>query len=127
VDHGADAMKKFNDSQLAMRLANHVAGLQLKVENLNIEVDDGKAIVHGMVPTQPEKEKVILAVGNVAGIASVDDRMSVVEPVPAPDATFYEIKRGDTLSKIARDQYGNAGKYLELVGDLASGEKPPLF
>ncbi|TAK36184.1 MAG: peptidoglycan-binding protein LysM [Saprospiraceae bacterium] len=116
VDHGADAMKKFNDSQLAMRLTNHVVGLQLKVDNLNIEVDDDKAIVHGMVPTQPEKEKVILAVGNVAGIASVDDRMSVVESVsvPAPAAKFYEVKRGDTLSKIARDQYGNAGKYLAI-------------
>jgi nucleoid-associated protein YgaU len=110
VDHGAGAMKKFNDAQLAMRLTNQVVGLDLKVENLNIEVDDDKAIVNGTVPTQAEKEKIILAVGNVAGIATVDDRMAVVEP--EPEATFYEVKRGDTLSKIARNHYGKASKYM---------------
>ncbi len=110
VDHGADAMKKFNDAQLAMRLTNQVTGLELKVEDLNIEVDDDQAIVYGTVPTQSEKEKIILAVGNVSGIATVDDRMSVV--TPEPEATFYEVKRGDSLSKIARDQYGKASKYM---------------
>jgi nucleoid-associated protein YgaU len=30
---------------------------------------------------------------------------------PAPEATFYTVKSGDTLSKIAKDQYGNASKY----------------
>jgi nucleoid-associated protein YgaU len=29
-----------------------------------------------------------------------------------PEATFYTVKRGDTLSGIAKAHYGNAGKYM---------------
>ena len=43
------------------------------------------------------------------GISSVDDRMSVV--APEPEAVFYEVKSGDSLSKIAKAQYGDANKY----------------
>ena len=35
--------------------------------------------------------------------------MTVV--VPEPEAVFYEVKRGDSLSKIAKAQYGDAMKY----------------
>ena len=45
--------------------------------------------------------------GNVEGIATVDDRISVVEPA----SVFYEVQGGDTLSKIAKAQYGDPMKY----------------
>ena len=51
----------------------------------------------------------MLAVGNVRGIGRVDDQMSVAKA--EPEATFYTVKSGDTLSKIAREAYGNAAKY----------------
>ncbi len=119
------AMDQLANAQLAMRLTNQVMGLGLKVENLNIEVDDDKAIVHGTVPSQSEKEKIILAVGNVAGIATVDDRMSVVAPpevAPEPESAFYEVKKGDTLSKIAKEHYGSANKYMTIF----NANKPML-
>lgn len=31
---------------------------------------------------QAEREKIVLAVGNVEGVAQVDDRMEVVKPEP---------------------------------------------
>lgn len=108
---GTDALKQLENTQMAMRLTNHVASLGFKVDNLNIEVDDDKATVFGTVETQSEKEKVILAVGNVAGIATVDDRMSVVAP-PEPEADFYEVKKGDTLSAISKQYYGSYNKYM---------------
>ena len=30
---------------------------------------------------------------------------------PEPEATYYTVVSGDTLSKIAKEQYGNAMKY----------------
>jgi nucleoid-associated protein YgaU len=39
-------------------------------------------------------------------IQFVDDQLQVVQP--APEARFYTVKRGDTLSKIAHAHYGNA-------------------
>ncbi|MBK9016695.1 MAG: peptidoglycan-binding protein LysM [Saprospiraceae bacterium] len=108
------ALDQLENAQLAMRLTNHVTSLGLKVENLNIVVDDDKATITGMAASQSEKEKVILAVGNVAGIASVDDWMTVAvapEVAPEPEAVFYTVEKGDTLSKIAKEHYGNANKY----------------
>lgn len=110
------ALEQLEDAQLAMRLTNHVIALGLKVENLNIVVDDDKATITGTAASQSEKEKVILAVGNVAGIATVDDWMTVAAPAeatvaPEPEAVFYTVEKGDTLSKIAKEHYGNAMKY----------------
>lgn len=105
-----DAMKKLADQQLAMRLTNHVAAMELKVDDLKISVDGDKATVSGAVPSQSEREKVILTIGNVAGIASVEDNLSVEKP--EPEATFYEVKSGDTLSKISKMHYGSFNKYM---------------
>ncbi len=87
-----------------------VAGMQLPVENFNVDVNDETATIHGEVPTQAEREKVVLTVGNVHGISSVDDRLSVV--TPTPEATMYTVESGDSLSKIAKAHYGDAMKYM---------------
>lgn len=105
-----DAMKRLADSQLAMRLTNQVVGLGLSVDDLHISVDDDAVTVYGTVESQSEREKVILAVGNVAGVATVDDRLSVV--APEPEAVFYTVKSGDSLSKIAKEHYGSYKKYM---------------
>jgi nucleoid-associated protein YgaU len=89
-----------------------VAKLGLEVENLRIEVKGDTAVVHGKVDDQAEREKVVLAVGNVVGIAHVDDRMETAVKTPA--ATFHTVVRGDTLSKIAKQYYGAAGKYPKI-------------
>ncbi len=90
-------------------LVSQVKAFGLSVENLRIEVNDDVATVFGTVPSQGEKEKVVLLVGNVNGIAKVDDRLEVV--APEPPAVFYTVVRGDTLSKIAKQHYGSAMKY----------------
>ncbi len=90
-------------------LASQVKTFGLAVENLRIEVKEDVATVFGTVSSQADKEKVILLVGNVNGIARVDDRLEVV--TPEPPAVFYTVVRGDTLSKIAKQHYGNAMKY----------------
>ena len=78
----------------------------------SIELDDDTVTVYGKVDSQDEKEKVVLALGNVNGIATVDDRLNVVEP--KPESTFYEVKSGDSLSKIAKAHYGDAMKYPQI-------------
>jgi len=83
------------------------------VANLEIELSGEESDiveVYGQVETQEDKEKLILALGNVAGIAGVDDsKITVVKT--EPEATFYEVKKGDYLSKIAKEVYGDAMKY----------------
>ncbi len=109
---GTDAMKQLEDSQLAMRLTNHVVAMGLKVQDLNIVADGDHVVVSGVAESQSEREKVILTVGNVAGVATVDDRMTVSAEAPEQEAVFYEVKKGDTLSKISKEHYGSANKYM---------------
>jgi nucleoid-associated protein YgaU len=86
-----------------------VADLGIEIVDLDIELEEDKVTVYGQTESQEDKEKIILALGNVAGIATVDDRISVV--TPAPEANFYEVKSGDSLSKIAKEYYGDPMKY----------------
>lgn len=86
-----------------------VNSLRLDVEDLEVNYTDDTVTVYGRVDSQADKEKIILALGNVAGVAAVDDRMVVDKP--EPEAVFYEVKRGDSLSKIAKAHYGDAMKY----------------
>lgn len=93
----------------AGRLEETIRDLQLEVENLNIHIDDDKVTIRGKAYDQATKEKVVLVAGNSSGIASVDDQMTV-EHVE-PEAQFHTVVGGDSLSKIAKQYYGDAMKY----------------
>jgi nucleoid-associated protein YgaU len=109
-DKEKEAVEEYvEEHQKANALWHMVTGLGLQIEDMQIVYDDGVATVHGKTPNQAEKEKVILAIGNTQGVSQVDDRIEVV--APEPEAVFYTVVSGDTLSKIALEQYGNAMKY----------------
>ena len=55
---------------------------------------------------------VVLCCGNVHRVSQVDDLMTVSEP--ADESTYYTVARGDTLSAIAKAQYGNANAYMKI-------------
>ena len=97
------------ETAAATRLKQTINDLQLEVENLNVFIDDDKATVSGKAYDQATREKVVLVVGNSAGIASVDDQMTVEHT--EPEAQFHTVASGDTLGKIAKQYYGNAMKY----------------
>ncbi|MCZ2101074.1 MAG: peptidoglycan-binding protein LysM [Chitinophagales bacterium] len=105
----AEALREANNNRKAASLATEVVSHGIYIENLEIKVDDDTATVYGLVKTTADKEKIILILGNVEGIANVDDRVTVTDP--EPEATFYTVVKGDTLSKIAKAHYGNAMKY----------------
>ena len=66
----------------------------------------------GSVADQQTKEKILLCCGNVSGVSQVNDQITVINPVP--DSKFYTVVRGDTLSKIAKEFYGNANAYMQI-------------
>ena len=98
-----------NDEAKAQSLKGHVIGTGIQIRDLGITFDDGLATVRGTADSQADKEKVMLTVGNTYGVSRVDDLMTV--ETPAPEARFYTVESGDSLSKIAKQQYGDAMKY----------------
>ncbi|MCB0660311.1 MAG: peptidoglycan-binding protein LysM [Saprospiraceae bacterium] len=104
----SDMVEAMNASRAAM-LKSQILGYGITVDNLDVQVDDEKVTLFGQVDNTTDKEKVILIAGNTRGISSVDDRLSVVSN--EPEADFYEVKSGDTLSKISKHYYGDLMKY----------------
>ncbi len=100
-------------------IMNHILGFGFKTENLKAVVDDETVILTGKVDTIPNKNRIVVAAGNVEGISKVDDRLAVlpigsdipVIPPTEPEKEFYTVVSGDTLSKIAKRFYGDANKY----------------
>lgn len=90
-------------------LRKRVAESGVSIEDLSVKFNSGVCYVSGKVASQAGREKVILACGNVAGVARVEDSIEVENP--APPATLYTVQSGDTLSKIAKAHYGDASKY----------------
>ena len=101
--------EEFQEVRKGNVLMQRVMGLGLKVDDLKITYDDGIATVQGTTESQAEREKVVLAVGNTEGVAQVDDRLQVVKA--EPEGVYHTVVRGDTLSKLAKEHYGDAMKY----------------
>ncbi len=89
-------------------LKAEVQRLGIPVQNLGLELAE-QVIVSGSTQTNADREKVILALGNVEGIACVSDHIEVTNP--EPESIFHEVKSGDTLSKISKEVYGDPMKY----------------
>lgn len=89
-------------------LKAEISRLGIPVNGLNLEFGDHIS-VSGSTDTNANREKLILALGNVEGVASVGDNIDVTHP--EPESVFHEVKSGDSLSKIAKAVYGDPMKY----------------
>ena len=68
--------------EIANKLLGHIKALGLSVSGLSVSYNSTSdlATVKGEVQTQADREKIILAVGNVDHVAQVDDQMTVATP-----------------------------------------------
>ena len=114
-----------DDAALQARLADanqtaanaivaYIGTQNLSADGLNVEFDGatGSVTVSGLAPDQATKEKIVLCCGNVSGVVQVNDLLTVSEP--ADESRYYTVVRGDTLSAIAKTQYGNATAYMKI-------------
>lgn len=95
-------------------IVDYIAAMNLTAAGLAVTFDgaSGTVTVSGEAATAEIKEKILLCCGNVAGVAHVEDRMTVAAPADAPQ--FYTVVKGDNLSKIAKQYYGNANAYMKI-------------
>lgn len=110
-----DPVKVAELNQVAAKaIASYVATQKLTADGLAIEFDGATSMVSvsGVAADQATKEKILLCCGNVHGVAGVNDLMTVA--APADESRWYTVVRGDTLSKIAKDHYGNANEYPKI-------------
>ncbi|RJG00777.1 peptidoglycan-binding protein LysM [Noviherbaspirillum sedimenti] len=101
------------EQELEQAIRDYITVQHLPAESVNIAYDSASATVtvSGSVPNQQAKEKILLCCGNVQGVAHVNDELNVVQTEAAP-SQWYTVQSGDTLSKIARQFYGDPNKYM---------------
>ena len=95
-------------------IAKYIETQNLGVSSLDIGFDapSGTVTVSGVVPDQATKEKVLLCCGNVHGVGAVNDMLTV--EAPEPESQWHTVVSGDTLSKIAKEHYGEASQYTKI-------------
>lgn len=94
----------------AEALKKEVSDLGLDTTGVDIAVEGDKVVVKGNAVSPEVKEKIILAVGNVTGVAAVESD----DDDAANPAVFHTVAKGDTLSAIAKKTLGNANRYNEI-------------
>ncbi len=103
------------EEQKALLITEHIKKFGFDVSKVKVVVDDEKVILTGEVDTLANKNKIIVTAGNIEGISTIEDHLLVTAPQPvappAPEKQFYTVKKGDYLSKIAKEVYGDAKKY----------------
>ncbi len=88
-------------------LTKEVADLGIDTSDMKISVEGEKVVVSGGSMTAEEKEKVILAVGNVEGVSEVEADIET-------ETVFHTVEKGDNLSAIAKKTLGSANRYNEI-------------
>lgn len=74
---------------------------------------NGKLTLTGECATRADFEKVALTAGNIAGVAEVDNQMSIASETAheEKESSYYTVEEGDSLWKIAVANYNDGNKY----------------
>ena len=99
---------------IANLLINRIQGLNLAIDGLSVHYDGATdtAEIKGNAKTQADREKAILAAGNIDHVAKVVDHIMV--ETASPESKMYTVKSGDNLSKISKEVYGDANQYQKI-------------
>ena len=103
------------NASAAAAIEKYIASQNLSAQGLAVKFDGATqtVIVSGVAPDQASREKIVLCCGNVSGVAKVDDQLTVAASGSA-ESTYRTVKSGDTLSKIAKEAYGDANTYMKI-------------
>ena len=113
-DDSAKADLEALNAGAAHAITTYIEAQNLGIEGLNVSFDGSTGVVHlqGTAPSQEASENVALCCGNVAGVTTVENLLAVAQADAG--SQFHDVVRGDTLSAIAKQYYGNAGKYMAI-------------
>ncbi|TNV12506.1 peptidoglycan-binding protein LysM [Buttiauxella sp. B2] len=109
-----DTVSDQNNTNQGEKLQAHIKNLGIPgADNVSVQAGvEGSVTVTGDTLTQEQKEKILVAVGNVAGIGVVNDAITTTAGTEA--SRYYTVKSGDTLSAISRAMYGTPNEYQRI-------------
>ena len=110
---GAETPKK-----KAAKVKNTVAKQGFDLSGVTFSADGDKIVVAGQALDINEKQKILATAGNIDGVEGVEDQLTLKTPlkieIPDLSKTMYTVKSGDSLSKIAKEVYGDPMQYPKI-------------
>ncbi|ABK17727.1 peptidoglycan-binding protein LysM [Syntrophobacter fumaroxidans] len=101
------------EAEAADKIKNHIEEANPGIQGLNVSFEDGVVSLSGQASSLEALEKAVLMAGNVQGVSEV--RVQGLQAPPAEaKVEYYVIKKGDTLSAIAKQFLGNANDYPKI-------------
>jgi nucleoid-associated protein YgaU len=84
----------------------------------NVHMEGGKLLIRGVAPTQEAKNRVWDEIKRVdPGFSDLTADITVAPQqaaAAAPQPVVYTVQSGDTLSKIAKNYYGDPNQYMRI-------------
>jgi nucleoid-associated protein YgaU len=127
--------KIFSDDEpnQAEKIYQYISDRNPGLDKFSVKVDDGVVTLVGFAQSEEAVQKAVLIAGNIQGVKEVISNMLVTSNAEAdldlesidmavvdnvelePDGIeYYTINSGDTLSKIAKQFYGDAMAYPKI-------------
>jgi nucleoid-associated protein YgaU len=115
-DKGKEIFPQDADAQAkadAIRKEIRRAGLS---DDLEVKVEGSSVRVLGTVADPQARQKLMMIIGNIKGVEKVEDesgssQQAGTQQQEAERPRVYEVQGGDTLSAIAKKEYGDANAY----------------
>lgn len=102
----------------ALKVKTHLEKYNFDLSGIKFSVEGDAVTVSGEAKNIHEKQRILTTAGNVDGVSSVNDRLTLKEAlkIDIPDLakTMYTVKSGDSLSKIAKEVYGDGKAYQKI-------------
>lgn len=100
-------------------------GAKVNVSNLQVKDIGGLTAVYGAVGSEDDKRRAEQAIE--AKLGKISNHIEVKAPAggAAAGARSYVVKSGDTLSKIAKEMYGDASQWKKIHAANAAQIKDP--
>jgi len=88
-------------------LKDELKALDMDGSDVHLRLRGDTVVLETKEATREQMEKLILAVGNIEGIANVEADL----PDAATPPVFHTVEKGETLSGIAKQRLGDPNKY----------------
>ena len=95
-------------------VSNALSGAGVNVSNLGVKDVGGLTAVYGTVASAADKTKAEQAIEAKLGKISNHLEVQVTPGAPAATKRTYVVKSGDSLSKIAKEFYGDASEWKKI-------------
>jgi nucleoid-associated protein YgaU len=110
------------EGQAGRKIEEHINTANPGIKNLKVDYRDSTAYLSGEADSAEALQKAALMAGNIQGVEAVNiDGVKLPPGVANPQAVasyesteYYVIQSGDTLSKVAKQFYGDASRYTEI-------------